>query len=149
MAPVAAAGQTDHGLAEALSVVGDRWSLAIVASLLDGPLRFGDLQERLPAISPNVLTGRLRALGQSGLLLAAPYSQRPPRYLYELTGAGLELAGPARALGAWGAHRLGEAGEAPRHPACGTPLELRSYCPACEEPVAPADDAADEGPYFA
>src|SRR5207253_1487771 len=84
------------GLAEALAALGDRWSLAIVDNLLEQPLRFGELQERMPAISPNVLSQRLRALQASGVVLASPYSERPPRFLYELTSAGHELAGPLR-----------------------------------------------------
>jgi DNA-binding HxlR family transcriptional regulator len=137
------------GLAEALALVGDRWSLAIVAKLLEGPLRFGSLQELMPEISPNVLSQRLRALQAAGLLVASPYSHRPPRYLYELTNAGAELAAPLRLLGDWGSRQLGAPAEAPRHEACEAPLELRWYCPACEEPVAPPSAETAEELYFA
>jgi DNA-binding HxlR family transcriptional regulator len=137
------------GLAEALSVIGDRWSLAIVGTLLDGPVRFGALQELLPAISPNVLSQRLRALQASGLLAATPYSRRPPRYVYELTSGGAELAALLRLLADWGARHLGAAGEPPRHPACETPLELRWYCPGCEEAVAEPARAPEDELYFA
>jgi DNA-binding HxlR family transcriptional regulator len=138
-----------EGLAEALDAVGDRWSLAVVAQLLEGPLRFGALQERLPDISPNILSQRLRALQARGLVLAAPYSRRPPRWLYELTSAGAELAGPLRLLDDWGARLAGVAVEPPRHAACETALELRWYCPACEEPVAAPEAAHAEELYFA
>jgi DNA-binding HxlR family transcriptional regulator len=142
------AGHED-GLAEALAVLGDRWSLAIVGNLLEQPLRFGALQERMPSISPNVLSQRLRALQASGVVLASLYSQRPPRYLYDLTSAGHELAGPLRLLGDWGARRSGAAVEPPRHGACDTTLELRWYCPECEQPVAAPAGAQDEELYFA
>ena len=142
-------GDQDDGLAEALATLGDRWSLAVVAHLLEQPLRFGALQERMPSISPNVLSQRLRALQASGVVLASPYSQRPPRYLYELTSAGQELAGPLRLLGDWGARHSGAAAEPPRHGACDTPLELRWYCPACEQPAAAPAATADEELYFA
>ena len=139
-----------EGLAEALALVGDRWSLAIVANLLDGPLRFGELEERLAAISANVLSQRLRALQAGGLVAASPYSRRPTRYLYELTGAGRELAGPLRLLGEWGSRRIGLPAQGPRHSACDTPLELRWYCPACDEPVeAPLDAPEEEELVFA
>lgn len=125
-------------LADALEAVGDRWSLQLVAVLLDGPLRFGELQERLAGIAPNVLAQRLRALEQRRLVLAQPYSERPPRFLYELTGAGRELSGALRLLTDWGAHH-GLAGdhepEPARHDVCGTALEARWYCPTCQEPV--------------
>jgi DNA-binding HxlR family transcriptional regulator len=137
------------GLAEALAVLGDRWSLAVVAGLLDQPQRFGDLQRVLPAISPNVLSQRLRALEARGVLIATPYSTRPTRYTYELTRAGRELAGALRLLGDWGARQLGAPADPPRHAACGAPLEVRWYCPACQRPVASPATAQDEELYFA
>ena len=143
-APTLSPPPAASGLAEALSIVGDRWSLAIVANLLEGPLRFGELEARLDAISANVLSQRLRALQAGGLVAASPYSRRPTRYLYELTGAGRELAGPLRLLAEWGLRRAGLPSQGPRHPACDTPLELRWYCPACDEHVEDHLDAAGE-----
>ena len=125
-------------LAEALASVGDRWTLQIVASLLDGPRRFGDLQRELAGIAPNVLSQRLRDLEQQGLVVAQPYCERPPRFVYELTAAGADLAGPVRLLRDWGA-RYAEGAEPPRHQACGTPMEARWYCPTCELPVQDED----------
>lgn len=128
-------------LAAALDTVGDRWTLLLVEALLDGPRRFGDLQEGLGGIAPNVLTQRLRRLEGEGLVLAQPYSERPQRYVYELTSAGHELAGALRFLADWGA-RHGEAAEPPRHEACGTPVEARWWCPTCERPI--GDDEAGD-----
>jgi DNA-binding HxlR family transcriptional regulator len=126
-------------LAAALSMVGDRWSLLIVASLLDGPKRFGELQEQIAGIAPNVLSGRLRALERNAVILARPYSERPPRFVYELGASGRELAGPLRLLSAWGARNSAEP-SAPLHSACGTPLETRWWCPTCGETVADEED---------
>ena len=129
---------TTTPLAAALDSVGDRWTLLLVEALLDGPRRFGDLQEQLPRIAPNVLTQRLRRLEGESLVLAQPYSERPQRFVYELTASGHELAGALRLLADWGArHR--ESGEPPRHDACGTPVEARWWCPTCEQPVDEAD----------
>ena len=132
-------------LAAALDSVGDRWTLLLVEALLDGPRRFGDLQEQVPRIAPNVLTQRLRRLESDGLVLAQPYSERPQRYVYELTASGGELAGALRLLADWGArHR--ESAEPPRHDSCGTPVEARWWCPTCEEPV---DEEHASGLHFA
>src|SRR5205807_6857565 len=49
-------------LADALAAVGDRWTLLLIAALLDGPLRFGELQDEVVGIAPNVLSQRLRQL---------------------------------------------------------------------------------------
>jgi DNA-binding HxlR family transcriptional regulator len=125
-------------LAEALARVGDRWTLLVVAALLAEPRRFNDLLEEIPGIAPNILSQRLRHLEQQGLAVGQPYSERPPRSLYELTAAGRELAGALRHLTGWGA-RHSEGAEPPRHDACGSPLEAVWYCPTCERPVEEGD----------
>ncbi len=117
----------------ALDRVGDKWSLLVIAALLDGPRRFGELQEAVPGIAPNILTQRLRHLANEALVVARPYSERPPRFSYELTASGMELAGALRLLSDWGA-RQGDS-EPPRHSDCGTALEVRWWCPACEQTV--------------
>jgi DNA-binding HxlR family transcriptional regulator len=122
-------------LAAALESVGDRWTLRVVEALLDGARRFGDLQEALPGIAPNVLSERLRRLEGDGLVVAQPYSDRPRRFVYELTEAGQGLAGALRLLAGWGARRDPGAVEAPRHAACGTAVEARWWCPTCERAV--------------
>ena len=131
-------------LAQAVGRVGDRWTLLVVEALLAGPLRFNELTERVHGIAPNILTSRLRGLEQDGLVLAQPYSSRPPRFVYELTAPGQELAGALRLLAEWGARRS-EQPEPVLHEACGTALEVRWYCPTCERAV--KDGEADDLDY--
>jgi DNA-binding HxlR family transcriptional regulator len=128
-------------LADALARVGDRWTLLVVAALLDGERRFNELQEELAGIAPNVLSARLKLLAEQALIVSRPYSERPPRFVYELTESGRALAGALRLLADWGARTAGDA-EPLRHAACGSVLEARWWCPDCEQVV---DDAADEG----
>jgi DNA-binding HxlR family transcriptional regulator len=139
------ADEQQAALADALAAVGDRWTLLLVAALLEGPRRFGDLQDAVPGIAPNVLTQRLRQLERNALVIARPYSERPPRFVYELTAAGQELAGVLRLLAGWGA-RNSEAAATPRHHVCGTPMEARWWCPTCEQAV---DDGEAEDLHFA
>lgn len=120
-------------LAHALEVLGDRWTLQVVAGLLEGPRRFGELAGSLDGIAPNVLTARLRQLERQGLVVATPYSQRPVRLAYALTDSGRELAGAISLLSAWGARQTGSS-EGPVHSSCGTALETILYCPTCERP---------------
>src|ERR687892_2364884 len=121
-------------LAAALERVGDRWSLLIVEALLAGSRRFGELQEQVPGIAPNILTDRLRRLEAERVVRATPYSERPPRFVYELTPEGAELAGALRLLADWGS-RVARDAEPLRHVACGTPMEARWYCPTCARAV--------------
>jgi DNA-binding HxlR family transcriptional regulator len=129
-------------LAEALASVGDRWTLLVVEALLEGPRRFNDLLSQIPGLAANILSERLKRLEREALLVARPYSERPPRVAYELTAEGRELAGALRLLAGWGARRADPA-RAPRHAACGTPVEARWYCPTCDDlvDVGHADDA--------
>jgi DNA-binding HxlR family transcriptional regulator len=127
------------GLEAALAQVGDRWSLLVVDALLDGPKRFGELQEALAGIATNVLTQRLRHLETSRVVVSRPYSNRPLRLAYELTAAGRELAGALRLLGQWGA-QASAGGEAPVHAVCGTALQVAWWCPTCDLPVDDPDD---------
>lgn len=125
-------------LAAALERVGDRWSLLLIEALLPGPRRFGELGEAVPGIAPNILADRLRRLEAERVIRATPYSERPPRFVYELTGEGAELAGALRLLADWGA-RVARDAEPVRHAACGTPLEARWYCTTCSRVVEGAE----------
>jgi DNA-binding HxlR family transcriptional regulator len=121
-------------LAEALARVGDRWTLLIVEALLPGPRRFNDLLGQIPGLAANILSERLKRLEREALLVARPYSERPPRAAYELTAEGRELAGALRLLAHWGA-RHADPAETLRHPDCGTPVQARWYCPTCDRLV--------------
>jgi DNA-binding HxlR family transcriptional regulator len=121
-------------LADALMRVGDRWTLLVVQALLAGPRRFNELLEDIPGIAANILSQRLKRLEHEALVVSRPYSERPPRAAYELTADGKELAGALRLLAQWGTRHALPA-EAPRHQACGTPLEARWYCPTCDHLV--------------
>jgi len=125
----------------ALERVGDRWSLLLVEALLDGPRRFNELTDSISGIAPNILVDRLRRLEREGVVLARPYTERPPRMEYALTAAGQDLAGALRLLADWGSRRSDDA-NATRHELCGTPLEARWYCPTCT--VLVDDPAASE-----
>ena len=100
------------GLAHALELVGERWTLLIIRDLLVGPKRFTDLRRGLPRIPTNVLSARLKDLEQAGIVRRR-ILPRPSRSLvYELTAYGSALEEIVLRLGRWGAQSLGEAGPA-------------------------------------
>ena len=136
--------RTTSPLGAALARVGDRWTLLVVQALLAGPRRFNELLEDIPGIAPNILSERLKRLERDALLVSRPYIERPPRAAYQLTAEGMELAGALRLLAQWGARHAANA-EAPVHPACGTPLEARWYCPTCDRLV---NDEAEMETHF-
>jgi DNA-binding HxlR family transcriptional regulator len=78
--------------ANALDLVGDRWSLIVVREVILGPKRFADLQESVRGITPAVLTDRLRALQESGIIeqIALPDLARTRAYVATDWGRKLE-----------------------------------------------------------
>ena len=130
-------GGTD-GLDAAARMVGDRWSLRLVGTLLEGDRTFGELAADITGIAPTILTARLRSLQGLGLLTATPYERRPVRMRYALTAPGRALGAVIATLAEWGGTREGGSGS-PVHSRCGTPLVTRPWCPTCEEPVEPSD----------
>ncbi|MGH2771597.1 MAG: winged helix-turn-helix transcriptional regulator [Actinomycetota bacterium] len=136
--------ESQSPLEEALARVGDKWTLLVIEALLEGPRRFGELADLVRGIAPNILSQRLKNLEKQSLVVARAYSQRPPRADYELTAAGKELAGALRVLAQWGGRHTEAAARV--HAACGTPLEIRWYCPTCARSV---DDPASGDLHYA
>jgi len=101
-------GQPDCGLATALDVVGERWTLLIARELLLGPQRFTDLAERLVGLSPNLLASRLRHLRDQGVIAQVDLPPPAARTVYELTDIGWGLEPAISALTRWGT-RFGSA----------------------------------------
>jgi DNA-binding HxlR family transcriptional regulator len=97
------------GLAKALDVVGDRWSLLIVRELLlrDG-CRYTDLRDGLPGIATNLLADRLRDLERVGVIQREEAPPPVAATLFRLTGRGRELEPAVHALGRWGGPLLEE-----------------------------------------
>ncbi|HEX7610163.1 MAG TPA: winged helix-turn-helix transcriptional regulator [Solirubrobacteraceae bacterium] len=95
------------GIATALDVVGDRWSLLIVRDLLLGPLRFGDLAVGLPHIGTNTLAARLKHLESADVVRRGPGPLPEGGMVYELTEYGRELEPILLALGRWGTRSMG------------------------------------------
>lgn len=88
------------GLARALDVVGNRWSLLVVRELLTGPARYSQLQAGLPGISTNLLTDRLRELEEAGVIQRQLDSDSNG-VAYTLTAWGYELRNSVAALVNW------------------------------------------------
>ncbi|NZD60775.1 helix-turn-helix transcriptional regulator [Rhizobium sp. WYCCWR 11290] len=94
-------------IARSLALVGDAWSMLIMRDAHAGSTRFDAFRKRL-GIAPTMLTSRLAALTEEGLLEKRRYSERPPRDEYVLTEAGQDFLPVLFALGAWGRkHRAG------------------------------------------
>lgn len=89
-------------VAKALDAIGERWSLLLVHQLMDGPLRFTDLEERLEGIGTNILSARLKKLEADGVLVKRRLKPPFASTVYELTGAGRALRVVIQDLARWG-----------------------------------------------
>ncbi len=86
---------------EMLTRIGDKWTILVISTLSDGPLRFTHLLVRIPGISHRMLTRTLRSLERDGLVTRDSFPEVPPRVEYGLTDVGATLIVPIRALIDW------------------------------------------------
>ncbi|MFC9999567.1 winged helix-turn-helix transcriptional regulator [Nocardia sp. NPDC127526] len=124
-------------IANALEVVGERWSLLAVREIMLGVNRFDQIARNTGA-SRDILTTRLRKLEEVGLLERKPYQEHPPRYEYVLSESGQALHWVLLNLMNWGDRYVTE-GAPPlvfEHD-CGAVLEPVTVCAHCREPVRP------------
>lgn len=91
----------DHGVAHALEIVGEWWTIPVVWAIREEHHRFEDLQKKL-GIARNILSDRLGTLVSSGVVEKRQYSHKPPRFEYHLTDMGNDLHGVLVALEGWG-----------------------------------------------
>lgn len=86
-------------VARALDLLGERWTLLVVRELLCGSTRFADLLKGIPRVSRTMLSARLKALVEAGVVERLTQPSGPS---YRLTDAGRELAPLITTLGTWG-----------------------------------------------
>ncbi len=88
-------------IARGLEHVGEWWSMLILRDAMRGATRFEQFQDNL-GIAPGILTRRLAALVESGLLERRRYNEHPPRDEYVLTPRGRDFRPVLLAMLAWG-----------------------------------------------
>lgn len=91
-----------------LDRIGDRWTVLLIGTLEDGPMRFSQLSRRVDGISQKMLTQTLRSLEADGLVVRTAYPEIPPRVEYELTDLGRSLLDPLQALVTWASEHMAE-----------------------------------------
>ncbi|SDY42063.1 DNA-binding transcriptional regulator, HxlR family [Amycolatopsis xylanica] len=126
-------------IANALEVIGERWSLLALREVFFGVRRFDQIAQNTGA-SRDILATRLRKLVDAGLLEKKQYELHPPRFEYVLTDAGRSLNLVLLQLMHWGDRHVTE-GPPPtvwRH-ACGEILEPKTVCAHCDAPIESAD----------
>jgi DNA-binding HxlR family transcriptional regulator len=85
----------------AAEILGRRWNPQVIRVLLFGPARFGEIRERVPGISDNLLSERLKQLEAEGIVTRTVHGGRPVLIEYGLTEPGLGLGAAMDALAEW------------------------------------------------
>lgn len=75
-------------ISKAAKIIGSKWTILILNSLLSGTKRFGQLQKELDDINPRTLSKRLRQLENEGYINKKIYAEVPPKVEYSLTSKG-------------------------------------------------------------
>ncbi|MFG2090957.1 MULTISPECIES: winged helix-turn-helix transcriptional regulator [unclassified Spirillospora] len=134
-------------IARSLEVIGDRWTLLVIRSALEGVRRFDDFQDAL-GVARNVLTDRLNRLCDEGIMRRVPYQERPERHEYRLTRKGVELWPAMMTLLMWGDRHY--APEGPPliigHRGCDGALTQQFTCDFCGAPLGPSNVEPRPGP---
>lgn len=94
-----------------VQLLGGKWKICILGTLLNGTTRFGELLRILSPVTRRMLVNQLRELELDGLVARKVYAQVPPKVEYSLTPLGLELKPILRMLEEWGKHYLEVAGD--------------------------------------
>lgn len=100
---------------DVLDRIGDKWSVLLLVSLKDGPLRFGELRRRVSDISQRMLTGTLRHLQRDGLISRTVYPTVPPSVEYALTELGNSLLDRLEGLVDWSSANHDKVRQARKH----------------------------------
>lgn len=145
--PTRPASADDCSIQRTLDLIGDRWTLLILRDVFRGVRRFSRIQHDL-GIAKNLLTDRLAALVDAGIVERVPYQDRPLRHEYRLTEKGRALSPALLALMRWGDAWCSADGAPTElvHDECDTRLELQPWCTTCNSPVAPTQIASRPGP---
>jgi DNA-binding HxlR family transcriptional regulator len=86
----------------AARIVGQKWTLQIVKTLLDSQSRrFCELQDALGGVNPSTLSSRLKMLEDEGLIRRVQVSAIPPHVEYSLTEMGSQLQCVIREIAKW------------------------------------------------
>ncbi|MCX4668830.1 helix-turn-helix transcriptional regulator [Streptomyces sp. NBC_01381] len=123
-------------IADALALVGEKYSLLVLREVCLGNGRFDQLVRNIGA-PRDVLATRLRRLVDAGVLEKIPYSERPQRFHYRPTQAGLELEPVLMTLMAWGDRHLRKDDDRPMviEHVCGHEMLPVVTCHACGDRV--------------
>jgi DNA-binding HxlR family transcriptional regulator len=143
-------GEAQCSVARTLDIIGDPWTPLVLRDVAIGISRFDAIQRNL-GLSRKVLTQRLQALSDHGIVERTAYQDNPPRYDYVLTEKGQDLAMVLLAIQAFGDKWVfGKEGPpvAWKHLTCGEVSTPEMCCDKCGDQLRPGEFLPLKGPSF-
>lgn len=134
-------------IAQAMSVIGDSWTLLLIRDAMRGSTKFDEFQEKTGA-SRAVISERLAHLVEHGVMERTQYEAHPPRYEYRLTARGKALQPVMMTMAHWAeAHLPKPLNHAKRrHTNCGHRFHPVLTCSECGETITPETVTYDRPP---
>lgn len=134
-------------VAQAMSVIGDSWTLLLIRDAMRGATRFEEFQQKTGA-SRAVISERLAHLVKHEVLARTQYEEHPPRYEYRLTARGKALQPVMMTMAHWAEAHLPKPTKGPkrRHTTCGHRFHPVVHCSECGEAVTPETITYDRPP---
>lgn len=92
----------DCPVTRAMSIFGGKWKPIILNCIGDSSLRFGKLNQLMPAISNKVLSNELKELEALGLIERTSFTESTQRVEYTLSNSGKSLMPVLNEIASWG-----------------------------------------------
>ena len=126
-------------IAQALNIIGDKWTLLILRQLMLGHDTYKDIHDNLEGIPSNLLSERLKCLESDQLISSVLYQTHPPRYRYLLTERGMDLSDVFNSIIIWGEKNLEKCHKQLSHKECNHKIELKYFCTQCNKIISKQD----------
>ncbi|OPJ58340.1 winged helix-turn-helix transcriptional regulator [Clostridium oryzae] len=88
--------------ATAQRLIQGKWAILIMHYLSEEPLRFNELQRRMPKMTHATLSSQLKQLEAERLVIRTEYMQIPPKVVYSLSAIGKEFQPVLESIKDWG-----------------------------------------------
>ena len=88
------------------SLISGKWAMLILYYLMEGPVRFNELQRRMPKMTHATLSVQLKSLVEKGLVERKQYESIPPIVEYSLTEIGKDFQPVLEAMKNWGEENI-------------------------------------------
>ena len=94
--------QNQYPVSVALKILGGKWKIRIITSLMDGKRRYSELRKSIPDVSEKMLSLELKDLEKNKLVARKSYPTVPPTVEYSLTEYGQSAKTLIASLNEWG-----------------------------------------------